>query len=166
MSTGDPRPVQPTGNPVIDRLIDALVCPTCRTIYNARKANCADLWHHDNQPASATVGEPVALAEADRIAQENLAEMERRRSALAEREAAADCPGGHECPNYTGADMNAEFARGISEGRRRAALEIAEKIANLCPTSDAEHAGDHCDFREAALTVQEYGEAIEGGGDV
>jgi hypothetical protein len=52
VSTGDPRPVQPTGDPGVDRLIDALVCPSCRTIFNARKANCADLWHYDNQVAA------------------------------------------------------------------------------------------------------------------
>jgi hypothetical protein len=52
----EPRRVEPTGNPRVDALIDALVCPSCRTIYNAAKARCADRWHRDNQPAGPRAG--------------------------------------------------------------------------------------------------------------
>lgn len=48
----EPRRVEPTGDPRVDALIDAMVCPSCRTIYNAAKAKCSDLWHHDNQLAT------------------------------------------------------------------------------------------------------------------
>lgn len=58
--TTDPKPVQPTGEPNVDALIDALVCPSCRTIYNAAKAKCADPWHYDNraEPVTSTPAEP------------------------------------------------------------------------------------------------------------
>jgi hypothetical protein len=47
----EPRRVEPTGDPAVDALISAMVCPSCRTIYNAAKAQCTDPWHHDNRPA-------------------------------------------------------------------------------------------------------------------
>lgn len=62
-----PKPVEPTGNPRVDALIDALVCPTCRTVYNAAKANCVDAWHYDNQRCRDEYERPGGREHGDRI---------------------------------------------------------------------------------------------------
>lgn len=97
MTTPDPelRRVEPTGNPRVDALIDAMVCPSCRTIYNAAKAKCADLWHHDNRPA---------------------AEVSWTDAALAERKVALD----DLTMRYSREDLDEAHERGVAEGRRQA----------------------------------------------
>lgn len=127
MPDPEPRPVEPTGNPRVDALIDAMVCPSCRTIYNAAKAKCDDPWHYDNRPDVTPYGKPSTF-ETGPFATGGIVE--------------GDMPGpdgGCTMPPKLGvdlrqafdgttwnligptqADVDAAYERGVAEGRRQA----------------------------------------------
>lgn len=161
--TTDPKPVQPTGEPGVDALIDALVCPTCRTIYNAAKAECADLWHFDNRPCA---GCSAAATGLDRLeyrhkadcpqfdafydaSDEDLAEM----VPPAPAEALPAEP--HEpLADYIEAAERAAYERGKAEGRRLAAAAIRSADTSVWPGG---RQSDVNACQEAAATLAETG---------
>lgn len=126
MTTPDPelRRVEPTGNPRVDALIDAMVCPSCRTIYNAAKAKCADPWHHDNRPEPDDLSAVLAKRlQADQIDLSDLHEAtfgERIRRAMATQRITVLPP----APELAQVDVdnawNRGYERGVAEGRRQA----------------------------------------------